>query len=142
MLGINKFGADGDIVVSFQHAAGENGVDAKFAGDRGRIDGLALITVRGRQRNDFKVRELRKRADEILGNSLAEIFGVRIARCIYKRKHGDGIHGGLLDFLSAEEQCQRQNHGDGKTRSEKTHAQFHVPGRGRCSGSRSGGNTR
>jgi len=63
-LGINKFGANGDIVVSLQHAAGENGVDAKFTGNRRWINGLAFVTVRGSQRNDLQVGKLRERADE------------------------------------------------------------------------------
>ena len=72
MLGINKFGANGDIVVSLQHAAGENGVDAKFTGNRRWINGLAFVTVRGRQRNDLQVGKLRERADEILGDSFPQ----------------------------------------------------------------------
>jgi len=45
VFSVNEFSADGEIVAALEHAAGENGVDAELASDRGPDRGLALVTI-------------------------------------------------------------------------------------------------
>src|SRR5713101_1955588 len=119
MLGIHKFGADGEIVASLYHAAGEYCVDTKLTGDRGGIDRLTLVTVGRREGNDLEIGELRKGADKVLGDSLAEIFGIRIARGIHDWQDCHGIHGGFFYTLYSEKKGKGQDYGDGKARGKQ-----------------------
>jgi hypothetical protein len=84
--GVDKLGSDADAVAGAANAALQHDVArAKFGRDLPHIDGLTLVPEARVAGDDEQFGEPRQLCDDVLGDALAEVFLIRVARRLTRR---------------------------------------------------------
>src|SRR5580704_11368283 len=88
--GFNQLTGNSHPASHFPYAALQHIADAQFATDLLDVDGLALVRERGVASDDEQRLEPGQGRENILDNSVSEIFLIRIAAQVLERQNGDG----------------------------------------------------
>src|SRR5262245_29097569 len=105
--GVNKLGVDAYTVAALAHAALQDVANAKFAGGTLHIDGFSFVGKRRISRDDKKPTQLGYGGDDILRNSVGEIFLLGIAAHVDERQDSDGRPLGGYPFTLASSRGDR-----------------------------------
>jgi hypothetical protein len=92
---VDELRGDPDPAAGLADAALEDMTHAEALADLADIDVLALEGEGRVAGDDEKLRQLRQRGDDVLGNAVSEIFLLGIAAHVGERQHGDRRAGGL-----------------------------------------------
>ena len=104
--GAYKVGLNGDVIAMLHDAAREQRTNLKRLTDFLRIVLLALVAEDGAARHYFQIGQLGKRADQAFGETVAEVFVVRVGGRIDEGQNRDGVN--LVSLgVSAQEVCAR-----------------------------------
>ena len=87
--GVDELGGDAHAVAALADAALQDVAHAKLASDAFDVDGLALVIERRIPRDDEEPAKLRQTRDDVLGNTVGEVFLLRVAAHIDERQDGD-----------------------------------------------------
>ena len=90
---IDQFHLDVEIFAAQRDTTGEDGVDAELASGLHGVNLRVFVAEGSGSRHDTKLRLLRKRIGERLGDSVAEVVEIRVASHVEERKNGERFNG-------------------------------------------------
>ena len=88
-LGIDKLSGDADLATRLAHAALEHVANAKLASDLLDVDRLALVGEARIAGDDEQRPEPRQSRDDVLDETIDEVFLLRVAAHVLERQHGN-----------------------------------------------------
>ena len=89
---IDQIGLHADLVAVLRNASHQHRSDLKLFPDFLRVILIALEAEDAASRHHFEIGQLRQRADQALGQAVAQIFIVRIRRRIHERQHRERVN--------------------------------------------------
>ena len=87
---IIKLRGDTNTVAAFAYAAFDHVAHAQLFGDLLQMNGFAFVSERGVSSDHKKPAQLGERGDDVLTDTVGEVFLLRVATHIDEREHGDG----------------------------------------------------
>ncbi len=87
---IDQLGADAQLVPILAHASRQQVLHAQSLADLAQVEIPTLVCERGRTRGDAQIPDPGQRAQDLLGDSVAEIFLVVRRTHVGEGQHGDG----------------------------------------------------
>ena len=87
--GVDQLGRDANSVPGAPHAAFEHRAHVQRPGDGPDVLGVAAKRERGGPRRDLQILNPGERVDDLLGESIAEVFILRVGAQVGERQHCD-----------------------------------------------------
>src|SRR2546423_1020058 len=91
--GVNQFDVDRYLVADLSDLAFQNSTDFQFFANLLRVGLLAFVSEDGAARHHTQTRNLRKRVNQTLRDSVRQILRLRVLSGVDERHHGNRING-------------------------------------------------
>src|ERR1700691_202144 len=89
---IDQLRVDDQLVSALRHPADQDGAGVQLSTGLNGVRSSIAITKHSRARDHTQVLQPREAVNDRLGDTVAQIFLIRLASRIFEREHGNGIH--------------------------------------------------